>query len=159
VFIFDTNAFNSVIDDRDIPSSLLIGMEIFASYIQLNELKATKNTVRRAQLIECFTEVTTARISIETAVFPLMFGEQNFGDGTFEEIKHTLDQKAELLPNKKKRQKLASNANDALIGEVAEKNNYTLITDDNDFSEVMKNRDVAALTYSEFIEKLTNSGT
>lgn len=150
MFIFDTNAFNSLLDDEGVSFESISKLNIYASYVQLKELNATKNQARRKKLVNCFHEAVSQKKPIETQIFPLVFGEQKFGDGTFEEIRDMLNDSAERLSSKKKRQKLANNAFDALIGEVAEKNNYILVTGDNDFSKIMKQRGVSSLKYEEF---------
>lgn len=147
-YVFDTNAFNRLLDDetniQDIGDDILI----YGSHIQMEELAATKNIKRRDALLKAFHVTTDKLLKTESMVFPIKFGSTKFGDGTYERLRSELDTEANKLKNKKN--KLKNNPNDAQIGEIAIKNNYILVTDDTELLKVIKSNNSRVLTYDEF---------
>ncbi len=153
-YVFDTNAFNRVIDDNIDVIKISEKAIIYASHIQLTELEATTNESRKTALVSCFHQITEKQLSTESMVFPIVFDSMKFGDGTYEELRAELDYEASKLNNRKSRNKLKNNPNDAQIGEVALKNEYTLVSDDPELLKVMINRGANVLTYDAFINAI-----
>lgn len=106
--------------------------QFIASHIQIDELNRTKDVERRAKLFLMFAK--TVREIAPTESFILgnsRLDEGKLSDGNlYSLIKHQLD---------KANGEKENNIHDALITEVAIKNQYTLLTTDYDLSEVAKN--------------------
>ena len=153
-YVFDTNAYNRLLDD----DLNLIGTEheiiIYGSHIQLRELKATKECKRREALLSVFHATTDTCLKTESMVFPIEFGSTKFGDETYNNIRNELDTESNKLERRRRKGKLKNNPNDAQIGETAIKNGCTLVTDDPELLMVVSNRSSKALTYDEFKEQL-----
>jgi len=152
-YIFDTNAFNNFLDAQD--NTPLHSVSILATHVQLAEIKATKDDERRNCLLNVFSEITDEVKKTESMVFPLIFGAQKFGDGTYENLLESLNQEVSQFSTKKRLKKENGHSNDAQIAEVALKNKYTLVTDDNELIKVFENYGGKVLRYAKFIEIVT----
>lgn len=131
-YVLDTCIFNKLLDGilgiNDLPSDGIF----FATYIQIDELKATKNSKRREALLLKFTEVThPTMLPTETFVSDVSRCDHDkVGGGVlFEKLKSALDSMNKSKPN---------NTQDALIAEVANINNFTLITSDSHLATIAK---------------------
>lgn len=151
-FIFDTNAFNKALDD--VPSTKK-SIKIYASHIQLREINNTACDIRRKKLLTIFHKLTDEQLPTESAVFPIKLGSIKFGDGTYEKLRNELDHETSKLPSGKRKRKLKNNPNDAQIAEIALKNRITLVTDDADVLNVMRNNGGHAIRYDAFKAKIT----
>lgn len=129
-YVLDTSVFNQLLDGLISLSDLPPNAEFVATHIQIDELKATKNQQRRTSLLAVFTSIAPEVVPTESGVWDVSrWGEFKWGDGvSYGQIKVALD----VANNCKK-----NNIQDALIGEVAFKNGYGLITSDNDLHLVM----------------------
>jgi len=147
-YMLDTNVFNHVLDGR-INIDDLDGLTFAATHIQSDELRNTKDEIRRAKLLGIFsrliehpepTNTFVAGVSVaggarvgsggmvptESAIWGVSrWGEAKWGvgDGIFTGMRQELD-----ALNKGKR----NNVHDALIAETAIRNNFILITSDSD---------------------------
>lgn len=131
-YVLDSCIFNKltdgIIDMNDLPSD----GPFFATHIQIDELKATKDPKRQAALLSKFNEVVHPKIlPTETFVADVSHVDcDKVGGGVlFEKLKNSLN-----LRNKSK----SNNTQDALIAEVANMNGLTLITSDMALSNVAK---------------------
>ena len=152
-YMLDTNVFNHVLDGR-IDAAHLTGRRLFATHIQLDEIRKTADLTRRQALLSVFSEITqeqqptstaVAGISVaglacagssgvvptESAVWGVSrWGQAKWGtrDNIFEAMRRDLD-----ALNKRKR----NNTYDVLIAETAFRNGWVLITADVDLFEIM----------------------
>jgi predicted nucleic acid-binding protein len=129
-YVVDTNIINWLVDGAIQPEVLPEEGEFVATHVQVDELNDTPDRERRAQLFLRFTATVDDVVPTESMVVGISrVGLSKVSDGgLYYSIKGALD---------KKRTKL-NNAQDALIAEVAIKNNYVLLTADRDLSEVAK---------------------
>lgn len=152
--MFDTNIFNLILDGKVDLSSIVETSELYITHIQKDELSATKDELRREQLLHVFKNITqspeatssavlgvsrigeaklgAAKIPTETMIWGLSeWGSSKWGSdgGLYETIKTELDKK-----NKKKK----NNIQDALIAETCILNNFTLVTNDRDLLTVIE---------------------
>ena len=129
-YVVDTSIINKLVDGKINPFELPTDGEFLASHIQIDELKKTKEDERRAQLLARFDELGAEVVKTESALFDRSkFGGAKFGDGiTIQALTNALD-----ALNRKK-----NNPNDALIGELAIKNGFTLLTADRDLKTVVE---------------------
>lgn len=139
-YIVDTSIINKLVNGSIGVDELPGDGEFAATHIQIDEINKTKDTERRARLFLMFSKMIDDIVPTESIVFgTTRFDEGKFGDGeTFLKTKNLLDSK-NLNKNGK------SNINDALITEVAKKNNYTLITADYHMYETAKALSVECL--------------
>ena len=128
-YLFDTNIFNRILDG-DLDLNKMNNMEIFVTHVQLDEIQATKNNVRRSQLVSIFSRVLCEELPTESWVLGISrLDEVKLSDGVLYE---QLLQKLNKL-NKAKR----NNRQDTLIAETAMANGITLVTDDHDLSQAI----------------------
>ena len=130
-FVLDTNIFNWLVDGRLCSEDLPSPGPFFATHLQIDEINATSEPERRAQLLLKFAEVRPQVIPSESAVWDATrwdYGKWSEG-AIYARVKGDLDSR-----NRSR----ANNAKDALIGEVAIVNGYTLITADADLAAVVE---------------------
>jgi predicted nucleic acid-binding protein len=143
--MFDTNAFNRLLDTTVDPGTLASGRSLYATHIQLNELSATRDPVRAKALTDVFHKTPQKVIPTAAAVWDVSeFDGAEYGDagGAYPEIVARLD-----AANGGKR----NNCQDALIGATVLKNGLTLVTNDRDLATVLKEMGGSATTFEEFI--------
>jgi len=129
-YMFDTNIFNAILDgDVDIPATLS-NLPIFLTHVQLDEIKATRNEVRRAQLARTVTEVPHQQIPTSSFVIGVSrLGQGRLSNGVlYQQLRVRLD---ELNRNK------TNNPEDIAMAETALKENLTLVTHDRDLARVV----------------------
>ncbi len=129
--ILDTNIFNRLVDGAIALADLPDGGHLVATHIQIDEINSTKDLERRARLFLAFAQARPEIVPTETFVWDVSRWDQGkWSDGVlYEKLKVRLD---ELNRSK------ANNPHDALIGEVAIINNFTLLTADRHLAQVVK---------------------
>ncbi len=153
--MFDTRAFNLILDGGFPLESLKDRVVAYATQIQRDEISNTKNSERRSALLQVFKDVVSESVSTDSVVLGVSrLGEARLGgervvptesavwdvsrwdeakftanDNLYTPIKTGLD-----TMNKGKR----NNVQDALIAETSIKGGYVLVTDDTDLIEVTK---------------------
>ncbi len=153
--MFDTRAFNLILDGLFPLESLKGRLTAYSTHIQRDEINNTKNPERRADLLQVFKDVVSESVPTDSLVLGVSsIGEARLGgervvptesavwgvsrwgeakwtanDNLFTPIKASLD-----TLNKGKR----NNVQDALIAEASIKGDYLLVTDDVDLIEVTK---------------------
>ncbi len=131
-YIVDTCIINKLVDGLIEPEGLPSDGDFVASHIQIDELNKTKDEDRRARLFLKFAKIIDGVVPTETTLVGVSrLGESKLGDGV---IYRSTKVKLDSLNGGK-----TNNAMDALIAEVAIKNEYTLLTADYHLSEVAKN--------------------
>ena len=137
-YMLDTNIFNRLLDNDSEVSRWFLGEaehnEFYATSIQYDELKNTKDIDRRSKLLETFKvveELSNMKMKpTNTSIFGVStFGMTYYGKGPlFDNILKELDG----------RKKKDNNPQDALIGETAIMKGYTLVTTDGNFCDVVR---------------------
>ena len=123
--MFDTVAFNRVVE-YPIPVELIAeSVEVYATHIQLDELIKTGDCEKKNKLIRVFNFLVQddQKLPTESSVWEITKwngGKWTKEDNLYRPIKAALD-KCKLKKN---------NLNDALISETAITNDYILVTDD-----------------------------
>jgi predicted nuclease of predicted toxin-antitoxin system len=168
--MFDTRAFNLILDES-VPVQLLRD-RVFAhaTHIQRDEINNTKDAKRRAALAQIFEDVVAASVPTDSLVVGVSrLGEARVGgdrivpttsavwgvsrwgqsswsasDNLYSSLKADLDKL-----NKSKR----NNVQDALIAETSIKGGYVLITDDTDLIEVTKRYGGKCLSLEELLQQ------
>jgi rRNA-processing protein FCF1 len=122
-YVVDTSLVNKLVDGSVHLTELPSDGEFVATHIQRDELRRTKDSERRAALLEKFAEIVDSEVPTESFVLgQSRLDAAKLGEGlSYAAIKSELDSM-----NKNK----ANNVNDALITEVASKNGYVLLTSD-----------------------------
>ena len=154
-YMFDTRAFNLILDGPFPLENLKGDVAVYATHIQRDEIQNTKNPVRRAALLQVFNDVVSRSVPTGSLVLGASrIGEARLGgervnptdsavwgvsrwgeakwtanDNLYAPIKANLD-----TLNKSK----SNNIQDALIAETSIKGGYVLVTDDLDLIEVTK---------------------
>ena len=155
-FMFDTVAFNRALDFEDCAAQLAEssgkGLRLFATHVQLDELKNTRDPDRRDKLIEIFELLVaeggdaeqSGRISTESAVWNVSrWGQAKWGssDSLYQPI----------LADLNKFKSKDNNKQDALISETAIENNLVLVTDDKNLAEVTRRHGGEAISFGDFL--------
>ena len=153
--MFDTRAFNLVLDGPFPVSQLKGSVAAHATHIQRDEISNTKNQRRKAALLEVFREVVTESVPTDSLVLGVsrigaarLGGERIvptesavWGVSRWGEAKWTAQDNL-YVPIKAELDKLnkgkANNVQDALIAETAIKGSYILVTDDAHMIDVAK---------------------
>ena len=134
-FMLDTTFFNRVLDGQILPESYL-GLSLLVTGVQADELRATPNTIRRADLLAVYKETSPTSLLASSFSFGIEgagFGQAywNDGSGNFEKMLARLQQ---LDPKNKKR---PGQLRDILIAETAIKNGATLVSGDSNLRQVV----------------------
>ncbi len=130
-FLLDTNVFNHLVDGKIKLEEIPTEYPIFITYIQKKELDKCDDIIRRQDLMTYLKILTDHEATVETFLAGIAeVGHTSVGNGKiYEEILKIL--------NKKKKRKNDANVNDALLGEVAIKNSFVLITNDKDLKKAV----------------------
>lgn len=138
--MLDTCIFNWLIDGDILPEQLPSGAEYFITHIQLDELAAVSSAERRNKLFAQLHALTPSNTPTESMIVGISrVGDCKISDGhDYTEILAALDQK------KKKN----NNAKDAVIGETALKNQYTLLSADRALCDVMESMGASVFRFS-----------
>jgi rRNA-processing protein FCF1 len=130
-YVVDTNIINWLVDGSILLEDLPSNGQFLATHVQIDEVNKTRDEERRACLFLKFAEVSPQIVPTESFVFDVSrWDHGKWSDGVlFEKLKSSLD----TLNNSK-----ANNAKDALIGEVAVVNGYTLLTADTDLAQIVQ---------------------
>ncbi|HEU4343106.1 MAG TPA: hypothetical protein VFU31_16255 [Candidatus Binatia bacterium] len=122
-YVVDTSLINKLVDGSVHADELPKDGSFVASHIQIDELNRTKNSKRRSELLQKFSEAIDEVVPTESFVLGTSrLGEGKLGDGvSYGSIKTELDS---LNGGK------TNNSEDALIAEIAMKNGYVLLTAD-----------------------------
>jgi predicted nucleic acid-binding protein len=126
-YMLDTNVFNAVRDGA-ISVEELRSLSLFATHVQDDELRNTKNSERREKLLAVFKDIGPDRIPTRSAVYDVSnYCEARYSDedGVFEKM---LARLKEL--DRKKPRYWANQSRDVLTAETAIKEGLTLVTDD-----------------------------
>jgi predicted nucleic acid-binding protein len=128
-YMFDTNVFNRLLDGS-FDLSILVGKVCYATHVQIDEIRATKDAERRGRLEKVFLEVVIEQLPTQSFVLDVSrLDEAYLGDGEkYDHILESLNQR-----NKAK----SNNVQDALIAETALVCGLTLVTEDQDLQKVM----------------------
>lgn len=143
--IFDSNIFDKLIKN-ELYSELTknSSIKIFITHIQKDELNNIRNLEYKKILLDKLIEVNPMQIPTETIVI----GTWRVGEGKISDGKMY----SQLLGNNKK----GNAINDSLIGEVAIKNNLTLITNDERFIKKYEKLSSNYLRFEDLITKIKN---
>lgn len=149
LYLMDTNAFNNIWDAKDVDVATIARQaqgRVYVTHLQADEIKDTRNTARRASLMECLQTIDAELRPTETFVIgKSQLGRAKLGGGS--SYRAILDK----LNNRKKKR---SNKADALIGETAEARGCDLVSDDQDLAEVMRMRGIRVIGWRQFVEEL-----
>ena len=128
--MFDTVAFNRVVECDVFDSLYNTKLLIYATHAQRDEINNTKNLEKKSQLLRVFFEIPKI-IPTESAVWNWSrWNEAKWtSDDLYENFKAVLD-----CRNNKK----SNNVYDALIADTSIKNGFTLVTADIDLCEVTR---------------------
>lgn len=147
----DTCVFNWLIDGKIIPEQLPTGAEYFITHVQRDEISAVSSVERKAKLLGKLHAMVSDTVLTETMVVGISrVGEGKLSDGRdYEGLLAAL--------NRKKKHK--NNPKDALIGETALKNRFTLISADRALCEVMKSAGASVLLFDQSIRPTSTQTT
>lgn len=143
--IFDSNIYDLVADGTlniDLLSEKKDDFELYITHIQIDEINKCSDEDKRARLFLVKSKLSPIVIPTESSILGTSrFGEARFGDGKIiEEIR-----KGNL-----------KHTEDALIGEVAIKNDYILVTEDGKLKNKVNSLNGTAMSLKEFKESLKN---
>lgn len=136
--MFDTNIFDWIVkNDTSLVETLAECVEVYATYIQQDELDRTPGRDEKAKRAKLFVRLVPenagsdrpGKVPTESAMWGISkWGSAKWGsgDGLRERIHSSLDT----------RKKKPNNAEDSLIAETAIKNDFLLVTNDGDLKEV-----------------------
>lgn len=143
--VFDSNIYNRIADG-ELDISLLEKnkdkFEFYITHIQVDEINKCPDTEKRARLSLIKTKIAPILVPTESIVFGVSrWNECKFSDGkTLENLRKGNEKHTE----------------DALIGEVAIKNSYLLVTDDEKIRKRVNSNGGKAISLAEFKKMLTS---
>ena len=146
--MLDTNLFNDVLSES-VPVKTFCELRLFATHVQADELRATKNLERRNALLSVFKDIEPENVVTRSAVWNVTaWNQANWSkdDGVFEKM---LARLKELDAASKKKRPLANQQCDILIAETAVKNGLTLVTGDRNLRVVTSEFGGRAVTLAE----------
>lgn len=130
--MFDTNIFNRIIEGNiDITKINKNEYKLFITHIQRNELEKTGDQDKKDKLMKLFSSLNQESIPTESAVW----GISEWGGGKYTSENNLYEPIRKALDDINKKD---NNIQDALISETCIRNNYTLITEDQDLVTVTK---------------------
>lgn len=172
-YMFDTNIFNALLDGKVDLSNLIGKAKYYATHIQRDEINKTPDNIRRKQLKDLFTAVTSDPIPTESFVLDTSrldyakLGGENviptesavFGISKFGKAKYTPNDNLYIpilqeLDNHKQKE---NNKEDALIAETAIKNDLILVTHDRDLFNIVTRFGGACTNLFQVIAELQDS--
>jgi len=144
--MLDTNVFNRVADGL-LSLSAFDGYTIFATHVQLDELRNTAKNDRRVALLACFREINALHIPTESMVWDV---------SAWDECKWTSDDLCERIFAEIRKVERPSKSDDncwrdALIADTAIKCFHALITDDGNLRKIVKRNHGSAMSISELL--------
>lgn len=145
-YMLDTNAFNNALDAGVSPAVLSQHGKLYITHIQLNEIQATRNQARLADLLAVFESLEQERVPTAAAVWDVSeFGGAEFGsgEGLYEKMLAELNRRNKNHHN---------NAQDILIALTAFKRGYVLVTNDRHLGDVLREFGGRAVSYEEFVQ-------
>lgn len=138
--IFDTNVFSNILDGKlTIDQITSWNIKVKVTHIQLDELTNSPDESLRSNLLNLFEEIVDETLSTESFILDVSrFGFFKFGahDGIYEGLK----------------KEKFKHINDALIGEVAIRQNILLLTDDKKLKKKVKTLGGEAMSISDFVK-------
>jgi rRNA-processing protein FCF1 len=140
--MFDTNIFNHVLDGRIDIGSFNKRHHYYTTHIQDDEVCATKDPLRRANLKALFENTT--HVTTESAVVGISrIDRSKISDG---------DLYKRLLGELNRLERKDNNPKDALIAETAIKNGHILVSDDHNLREATMKMGGRAISLGDFIQ-------
>jgi hypothetical protein len=157
-YMFDTNAFNDVLDEK-IPLSALAGKRILATRVQKDELSNAKKLPRREALLGIFATVAPeilpgASFLLDIEGAGLDQAEWNDGSGNFDKMLNRLQELDATHKRKKNRDEEELTRNqlrDVSIAETAIKNAAVLVSGDFNLRQVVSEFGGRAVSSTEFL--------
>ncbi|MCX5723099.1 MAG: hypothetical protein NTX84_00995 [Nitrospirae bacterium] len=131
-YVLDTNVFNRILDGKLQLSALSNCDQYVVTNVQLRELEATPDALRRELLVQIFHQVTAEHALTESFAWDIPgsgWGESKWNSDDGKRI-NSLKTSLDFLHEK------PNNMQDAIIAEVALVNGYGLITADGDLARV-----------------------
>jgi predicted nucleic acid-binding protein len=150
-YMFDTNIFSNLVMGIIRQDELPQDGQFWATSVQLEELKNTRDAGIRMRLLSTFKEMIIDRKTQIPPGFAFGVAGAGFGEGEWRRdgtlwqlLKNDLDDAWENLPNKKKKSKKKdNNIQDASIAEAASSNGFILITGDRTLATVAEKHGIA----------------
>lgn len=129
MYVVDTNIINWLVDGRLESNDLPNDGVFIVTHVQRDELTKTKDEKRRRQLLMMFDNTIEVEVPTESMVVGIWrVGLAKVSDGKlYDSLRNELAALNKGKPN---------NSYDALIAEVAIKNEWTLLTADGDLAKV-----------------------
>ena len=176
MYMFDTNAFNRVLDGVLSVQTLRGHVVAYATHVHRDEINNTKNPARRAALAQIFRAVVARSLSTDSAVVGVsradeariggerlvptgsaIYGVSRYGhakysaeDGLYSTLKGRLDTINGSKPN---------NVHDALIAETSIKGGHVFVTDDADLATVTKQYGGRCISVAELLLRCNGGAT
>jgi predicted nucleic acid-binding protein len=148
-YMLDTTVFNHVLRGQLKPSALATRGPLFVTHVQHDEIRATKDATKRAQLLSVFRVVEAAQVATASAARDYSrFDRAGWSpdnrrfDRRFDSMLAALDGRNRSKPN---------NPRDILIAETARRRGLGLVTNDDDLAEVVRTFGGVALALQQFV--------
>ena len=141
--MFDTNIFNHIVE-RKITLKEVEDIKYFVTHTQKDELNATPDQEKKEQLLKLFEELEGIQIPTESSLWDVsVWDEAKWdGDGKLVTILKKLEEKKLNHPG---------NPVDALIGVTVIEKGITLVSDDGDLREIVKELNGKAISLDDFL--------
>jgi hypothetical protein len=141
--MLDTNIFNRVVD-KQLNVSVFNGCRLFATSVQMEELRRTGDAAQRNELLSVFQNLAPER-KIATGVWddsPWGDAAWSAEDGLYERLTRALTE----LDRRKRKLRSANLSRDVRIAEAAIRASLTLVSDDCNLRKVVSDIGGAAIS-------------
>jgi restriction endonuclease S subunit len=151
-FMFDTNVFNAIIDNRIDLRQLPRNLKYYVTHIQYDEICSTQNEERKRELLEIMEKVPNEVIATEGAVYGVSrYGMAKFvSEADAKQYDEMLRRLKELDEEAGKKKPVENQIRDVLIALTSIKNCLVLITEDKNLKKVTEEFNGQAITLEQF---------
>jgi restriction endonuclease S subunit/predicted nucleic acid-binding protein len=151
-FMFDTNVFNAIIDNRIDLRQLPRNLKYYVTHIQYDEICSTQNEERKRELLEIMEKVPNEVIATEGAVYGVSrYGMAKFmSEADAKQYDEMLRRLKELDEEAGKKKLPENQARDVLIALTSIKNCLVLVTEDKNLKKVTEEFNGQAITLEQF---------
>lgn len=151
--MFNTNIFNHLLDENIKNDNLPKNFNYFITHIQLDELNETKKEEIKNKLLKVFKEINKEEIPTESAIYGISrYDQAKYGDGDL--YNKVLLKLQKLDKESGKKMTPENQAKDVLIAETCIKNNFILISNDENLRKVTLEFNGQSLNLEQFLKRV-----
>lgn len=144
-YILDTNAYDYLFDYSVDLDELKSKGEFFTTNIQKSEILNIKDSTRRKNILDVYNDLDPIKLKLQTGVW--------LDDLHWEDGENWDDSVSQTSSDIRGNSKNLKSWKDAFIGNIAAKNNYIVVTDDDVFANKLNKIGTKTLTIAQLVKK------